>query len=108
MMMRLARLLPALLLSATAAAARSADDAALPRLPPAPAAVAKPLQEVLGDIDAILLAGEALPPDFVLGLLPLPPGERLVAVAYARRAGVLTGPALPLSVLLAEQPEPGP
>ena len=95
------------LLGAAPAAARSADDAAMPALPTASAAVEKPLQEVLGEIDGILLAGEALPPDFVLGLLPLPPGERLVAVAYARRAGLLTGPALPLSELLARQPDLG-
>ena len=92
-MTRLAPLMAALLLSATAAVARPGDDAATPVAAPDPVPAARPLQAVLADLDAILLAGEALPP-----------GERLLAVAYARRAGLLTGPGLPLAGLLAQKP----
>lgn len=92
------RCLALLLIAVGAGEARPADA-----VPPTPAAApVKPLSEVLRDLDAMLLAGEPLPPDFLLELAPLPPAERLLAVAYARRAGLLTGPALPLADLLAE------
>lgn len=89
------------LLALVAATGASAADTAPPA---ADAARATPLGEMMRELDAILLAGEALPPDFAPKLAPLPPGERLLAVAYARRAGLLTGPALPLDGLLRARP----
>lgn len=98
------RLAALALLAAMPALARPADDG-VARAPVATEAPPpKPLAEVLRELDAILLAGEALPADFLPGLAPLPPADRLLAVAYARRAGLLTGPALPLADLLRVQP----
>lgn len=91
----------ALGLVAAAAHARPADDG-IARPAAASEVPGEPLSEVLRGLDAILLAGEALPPGFLHGLASMPPAERLLAVAYARRAGLLTGPALPLAEILAE------
>ncbi|SEN63642.1 hypothetical protein SAMN04489859_1011104 [Paracoccus alcaliphilus] len=67
--------------------------AAQPDLPPAVAAIAAEASERL-------LAGENLPPDYRLRLLALPPEERMLAIVYLRRTGLLRGEAFPLDDIL--------
>jgi len=59
------------------------------------------LAAVLTETDALLLAGAASFPDLDRRLAGLAPADRLLAVAYLRRAGLLSGPMLPLDSLLA-------
>lgn len=64
-----------------------------PALPPAVAAFA-------AEASALLLAGESLPPDYRLRLLVMPPAERLLAIIYLRRTGLLRGDPWPLEDVL--------
>lgn len=54
----------------------------------------------------MVLAGEALPPDFLLSLSGLDEADRLLAVIYLRRAGLLTGPTIPLGRILSAGDRP--
>ena len=76
-----------------AALTDGAIEAAQPDLPPAVAANAAEASERL-------LAGENLPPDYRLRLLALPPEERMLAIVYLRRTGLLRGEAFPLDDIL--------
>ena len=53
-----------------------------------------------------LLAGEELPPDYRLHLLELPPDERMLAIIYLRRLGLLRGAPFPLDDILRPTPSP--
>lgn len=72
-----------------------------PELPPAVAAIAAEASERL-------LAGESLPPDYRLRLLALPPAERLLAIIYLRRTGLLRGDPWPLEDVLRPAPVSAP
>lgn len=74
-----------LLLAALAADAPLADD---------------PLSLFVQDASGWLLAGQALPRDYRLGLLAMEPGDRIRAIAYLRRVGLLSGPPWPVVDLL--------
>ncbi|WBU63958.1 hypothetical protein [Paracoccus aerodenitrificans] len=55
------------------------------------------LAEMTEEIDALVLAGKAVPPDFLLRVRRMAsPEERMQIVVYLRRSGLLTGPALDL------------
>lgn len=47
-----------------------------------------------------LLEGRELPPDYRVRLLQMPPAQRLQAIVFLRRAGLLTDKAWPLEDLL--------
>lgn len=76
-----------------ALASDGATVAAQPGLPPAVASLAAEAQDRL-------LAGEELPPDYRLRLLAMPPDERLLAIIYLRRSGLLKAEAWPLEDVL--------
>ena len=67
----------------------------------APSAAAQTLAQFMDQADRWLLTGASLPPELPRLLQPLPPADRLTAVAYLRRIGLLQGPALDLTTLLA-------
>lgn len=48
-----------------------------------------------------LLEGDVAPPDVLMRLQHLAPGDRLLAIAYLRRIGVYDGPVVPTDALLA-------
>lgn len=48
-----------------------------------------------------LLAGEELPTDYLQQLAAMPPDQRLLAIVFLRRAGLLDGAPIPISTLLA-------
>lgn len=48
----------------------------------------------------MVLSGASLPPDYLLSLSGLPDGQRMLAVIYLRRAGLLTGDAVPLGRII--------
>lgn len=56
------------------------------------------------EASAWLLEGEELPPDYRLRLLMMPPADRLQAIVFLRRAGLLTEGAWSLSDLLKPAP----
>ncbi|WP_162784670.1 hypothetical protein [Paracoccus suum] len=74
------------------------------------AASAKRLTIFLADAEKWLLAGESVPPELPKLLEPMLPHDRLTAVAYLRRLGLLDGPPVDLQRLLAPIPPetPGP
>lgn len=86
-------LIPALLAAATA-------SAVIDGLPPEVAGFA---QEASG----WLLEGRDLPRDYRLRLLQMSPADRLQALIFLRRAGLLTGQSWPLAdILRPSQPDP--
>ncbi|MDM7458689.1 MAG: hypothetical protein P3W94_004905 [Paracoccus sp. (in: a-proteobacteria)] len=52
------------------------------------------------DADEWLLSGRGLPPGYRLRLMQMEPAERMQALAYLRRLGLLTGPSWPVEDLL--------
>lgn len=62
------------------------------------------------DAQARMLAGQGLPRDFRRQLAALPPVDRFAVVIWLRRAGILTGPMIPIEDMLAplRHDEPGP
>ena len=63
------------------------------------------LTSVTREIDALVLTGQSLPPDFMLKLRRLPlPGDRMQALIYLLRAGLLGGPAVSLDDLVFDIP----
>lgn len=58
------------------------------------------------DAQARMLAGQGLPQDFRRRLAGMAPADRYAVVIWLRRAGLLTGPAIPIDEMLA--PLPGP
>lgn len=52
-----------------------------------------------------LMAGEALPADYRQQLLRMPPAERIEAIIYLRRIGLLTGRAWRVDDLLRPAPD---
>lgn len=54
-----------------------------------------------------LLEGRDLPRDYRIRLLQMPPDERLQAIVFLRRSGLLTTSAWPLDDLLRPAPQDG-
>lgn len=52
-----------------------------------------------------MLAGQGLPRDFRRDLAGLAPVDRYAVVIWLRRAGMLTGPVIPIDEMLAPLPE---
>lgn len=52
------------------------------------------------DADEWLLTGKSLPPDYRLRLMQMEPADRMQALAYLRRLGLLTGATWPVVDLL--------
>lgn len=107
---RLAFMLAALLAasaSATPAVAAAPAPAASPQdgKPAAPADGA--LSGFLDRARAWLLSGEGPPRDLRLRLQALGPGDRLTAIAWLRRAGLVEGPAFAPDFILAPAADRG-
>lgn len=80
-----------------------------PTRPQSPsAASAQRLTAFIAEAEAWLLAGQSLPPELPKLLEPMVPGDRLLAVAYLRRLGLLQGAPLDLQRLLAPVPSDNP
>lgn len=63
------------------------------------------LDAFMAEVDRIILSGRQMPPAMLLDVARLPDvGERMTALVYLRRSGLLTGPPVPLdgTVFLAE------
>ena len=70
---------------------------ALAALIASPAAGAPTLPELMAEIDGFVLEGRNMPVDYLLRLRSLPqPAERMEALIYLRRSGLLRGPAVSL------------
>lgn len=55
------------------------------------------LDAFMAEVDRIILSGRLMPPAMLLDVARLPTaGERMMALVYLRRAGLLTGPAVAL------------
>ncbi|MFD1796704.1 hypothetical protein FQV27_12785 [Paracoccus aurantiacus] len=55
------------------------------------------LPEIIAEIDRLVLSGRQMPAAFMLDVRRLPDaGDRMQALVYLRRAGLLTGSAQPL------------
>ncbi len=55
------------------------------------------LEAFKAEVNRIVLSGRKMPPAMLLDVARLPdPGTRMMALVYLRRAGLLTGPAVPL------------
>ncbi|MDO5648395.1 hypothetical protein [Paracoccus sp. (in: a-proteobacteria)] len=65
-----------------------------------------PLTAFTNDATEWLLAGESLPRDYRLRLLAMDPADRIQAIVFLRRAGLLTDRAWPLDDLLRDTPAP--
>lgn len=61
---------------------------------------ADPVEVFVSDANEWLLASGRLPRDYRLRLLAMEPSERMQAITYLRRTGLLTGPAWPVADLL--------
>lgn len=72
------------------------------------AASAQRLTAFIAEAEARLLAGQSLPPELPKLLEPMVPGDRLLAVAYLRRLGLLQSAPLDLQRLLAPVPSDNP
>lgn len=59
------------------------------------------LTDFQAEINALLLDGLPLPPDYPHRLRAMPPAQRIEALIYLRRTGMLTGRVWPLVDLLA-------
>ncbi len=70
------------------------------------AAAAPP--DLARDATEWVLSGEDLPDDYLQRLAGLPPDERLLAIVFLRRAGLLTGAAMSVEALLAPAPPEDP
>ena len=53
-----------------------------------------------------VLSGQPLPPDYLQRLAAMAPDQRLLAVVFLRRSGLLEGPAIPAATILAPAPAP--
>lgn len=60
------------------------------------------------DATARLLAGEELAPDFPVRLQALPPDQRLLVIAYLRRAGFLADVVMPVDWVISPAGPAGP
>ena len=60
------------------------------------------------DAQARMLAGQGLPQDFRRQLAGMAPVDRFAVVIWLRRAGLLTGPAIPIEEMLTLLPDPAP
>lgn len=63
------------------------------------------LDAFMAEVDRIILSGRQMPPALLLDVARLPDaGQRMKAVVYLRRTGLLTGPPVPLdgTVFIAE------
>lgn len=68
-----------------------------------------PVSHFVQEASEWLLTGQPLPRDYRLRLLAMEPGDRLRAIAYLRRVGLLSGAPWPVADLLrpvASQAEP--
>lgn len=73
---------------------------------PAEASGPPGLQDMFREIDRLVLTGRSLQPAFMLDVARLPsPAERMMAIAYLRRAGLLEGPAVLLDRIVFQIPE---
>ncbi|MDO5657941.1 MAG: hypothetical protein Q4G36_06425 [Paracoccus sp. (in: a-proteobacteria)] len=80
--------------------------AALAALIAAPAMAAPSLPEVMDEIDTFVLEGRSMPVDYLLRLRTLrEPADRMSALIYLRRAGLLRGPVVSLdnNVFIAQE-----
>lgn len=59
-----------------------------------------PVAQFVDEAADWLLSGQALPRDYRPRLLAMEPADRLHAIAYLRRTGLLTGTSWPVSDLL--------
>lgn len=69
-------------------------------------AIAPDLLEFRAEITAELLEGGALPADYRRQLMAMPPAERIEAIIFLRRAGLLTGRAWQITDLLSPAAKP--
>lgn len=96
-------MIPALLTPAALAVAAAAQPA------PVSPALSAPAQALVQDATERLLAGESLPPGYLVQLQALPADQRLLVMVHLRRSGLLNDPALPADWVLAppvQQPRP--
>lgn len=59
-------------------------------------AIAPGAAAIIDDATGRLLAGESLPPGYLLQLEALPPDQRLLVLVHLRRSGMLHDPARPV------------
>ena len=59
-------------------------------------AIAPGAAAIIDDATGRLLAGEGLPPGYLLQLEALPPDQRLLVLVHLRRSGLLQDPARPV------------
>ena len=72
-------------------------------------AAAPGLDALTAEIDRLVLAGRPMRPALLLDVRRLPDaGDRMQALIYLRRSGLLTGPALSLDEMIFLQPGPPP
>lgn len=65
------------------------------------------LARVTERIDELVLSGQSLPPDMILTVSRLPqPADRVLALVYLRRAGLLTGDPVEIGPLLERKSSP--
>lgn len=67
---------------------------------------ATPLDQFTAEVDRIVLSGRRMPPAMLLDVARLPDaGDRMMALVYLRRTGLLTGPAVALDGTVFQVPQ---
>ncbi|WBU53136.1 hypothetical protein [Paracoccus sp. SCSIO 75233] len=66
---------------------------------------AEDLDTIKSEVNRLVLAGASIPPDFLLRVQRLDdPADRMDAVVYLRRSGLMTGPAVSLDRYVLDTP----